>query len=258
MGQISYQITATTTANLTGQGTVVVPIAGAQSYVCTGVYDGTDACTSVDAITVYKDSGLTTPWPNNIVVSDIQGNALFWVGAGGNYYYTVTGTGAEPASYQISLPSTTTGSFNDIHFAQSLSGGVNNNFFANPFYQLMTKAPTPAVPTVEVTGSTGFTWGYEVVEFTGPNAATVASGEAFASAAATLNASNFVTINAACESNNDTIQFYRVHSGGTPVSVGIIGTAACASNSVASLNDTGLNGDGSSTTGLINTTGVVG
>ncbi|MGH9534970.1 MAG: hypothetical protein ACRD2E_08935, partial [Terriglobales bacterium] len=250
---VSFQITATTTSNVTGQGQVVVPIPGAQILVCSGVYTGT-ACTLGAAITVYQDSGLSTPWGNPFS-TDQQGNVLFWTGSGGNFFYTVSGAPGLPATYQLTLPSSgLTG--DNIHFNQSLSGGTDNTFFANPFYALVQQAKTPTTPTTVVTGSTGHTWGYEVVELVGPQATTAASGEAFASAAATLNASNYVTITAACESNNDYIQFYRVLSGGTPSSTGAIGAVACATNSTASLNDTGLNGNGSATP-TVNTSGDV-
>lgn len=252
---IFFQGIAQTVGNQTGQGTVVVPIPGATTYVCLGVWDGTTACTAANQTPVYSNNSLTNPVTQPLV-ADSQGNWGFWASAN-NYFYTTCGSPSQCATYQITLGGAGL-SGDDIHFNQSLSGGAANTFFANPFYQLMQRASTPAAPTLQVTGGTGHTWGYEVVELVGPNAATVASTEAFANAAATLNISNFVTITAACQSNNDEIQFYRVASGGTPASTGVIGTTACASNSTAVLVDTGLNGDGSNPASLTNTTGDLG
>lgn len=250
---IAFTSTATTTQNLTGQGAVVVPIPGAQIYVCSGVYAGT-ACNAGTAVTVYQDPALTVPYANPLG-ADTQGNFSFWAAAG-NYFYTVSGAGAVTASYQLTLPSSGSNA-DDIHFNQSFSGGINNTYYANPFYQFMQSSHTPAVPTVTVTGGTGFSWRYAIVELSGPEAVSLESSAAFASAASTLNASNYVTINAVCQSNNDSIAFYRTQSGGTPSTTGQIGVVACASNSTASLNDTGQNINGFAVTPVINTTGDV-
>ncbi|MGH7441504.1 MAG: hypothetical protein ACREKE_02395 [bacterium] len=249
--QVAYQITATTTTNVTGGGVVVVPIPFASIFVCSGNFIGTNPCTSGSAITIYMDAGLTKPW-SIPAFADNQGNLLFWVASGGNYFYTLSGTGALAATFQLSLPSNGL-SGSDIHFINSLTGGTGNPFAASPFNEFIQTAPTPASPTLAVTGSTGNTWGYEVTTQTGPSSFTLPSSQATGSAAATLNGTNYVTITAVCPATSLFINFYRTKSGGTPSSLGLLGTSACGSNDLATLVDNGQSGTTNPPT--VNTTG---
>ena len=121
--------------------------------------------------------------------------------------------------------------------------------------------------TCNVTGSTGTSYTYTVVGLDGNGNTTAPSSTCVVSAAATLNGSNFVTINLKASSNYGhgytSYEVVRTASSGTPGTTGVIGVLPCnnpdlefvqGNNAVACvLNDTGL-----ATTGAVpvgNTTG---
>ena len=96
------------------------------------------------------------------------------------------------------------------------------------------------------------TWGYKVAARDGSGKTTAVTGE-FTTVLqnATLDATNYNTLTCTAVPGATTYAFYRTTSGGTPATLGLIGTAA-----TCSLVDNGLVGDGS-TPPILNYTGAV-
>jgi hypothetical protein len=113
---------------------------------------------------------------------------------------------------------------------------------------------TPVGQTVTPTCGSGCTqtWGYKVAARDGSGKTTAVTGE-FTTVLqnATLDATNYNTLTCTAVPGATTYAFYRTTSGGTPATLGLIGTAA-----TCSLVDNGLVGDGS-TPPILNYTGAV-
>ena len=115
-----------------------------------------------------------------------------------------------------------------------------------------------AGPTLTVTGGAGTTWGYKYVAVAG-DAHSVASSETTASAAATLDVSNFITIQCpSLISGATSYDIYRTTVGTSPNTTGKIATlnGNCTLANGTNLVDNGLAGD-SSTPPATNNTGNI-
>jgi hypothetical protein len=108
-------------------------------------------------------------------------------------------------------------------------------------------------PTVTPQGAGGAeTWGYKVVAVDANGKETAASTEGTtAGGNATLDGTNFNRITWTDVTGGVSYKIYRTTSGGTPATLGLIGTVA---SGVQTFDDTGLVGD-ASTANATNTTG---
>ena len=114
---------------------------------------------------------------------------------------------------------------------------------------------TPGAPTVTPTcvpGVCNLTWSYTAEDLGADGVATTVPGATGTTALqnGTLDASNFNTLTSACSTGATFKRYRRTVSGGTPATLGVIGTVACGT----ALVDNGLVGDASAAP-TANTTG---
>jgi hypothetical protein len=113
----------------------------------------------------------------------------------------------------------------------------------------------PTLTSVTPTGGTATTWTYKIVGVDASGGTTAASaGVSTAAGAATLDVTHYNTLAWTDPANAVSIKIYRTVAGGTPSSLGLIGTVAAG---VQTFVDNGLVGD-ASTAPATNTTGIGG
>lgn len=113
----------------------------------------------------------------------------------------------------------------------------------------------PTLTSVTPTGGTATTWTYKIVGVDASGGTTAASaGVSTAAGAATLDGSHFNTLLWTDPANAVSIRIYRTVAGGTPNTLGLIGTVAAG---VQTFVDSGAAGD-ASTAPAANTTGIGG
>ena len=119
----------------------------------------------------------------------------------------------------------------------------------------LTMLPNPAAPTVTNVGTAGLTtvtYGLVAVFADGTTSA-IGVVTASATSNATLNGSNYNTISWSATPSASSIQVWRTAAGGTPSTLGLIGTVTAGTTT---FNDTGVAGN-AATAPIWNNTGVV-
>jgi hypothetical protein len=117
-----------------------------------------------------------------------------------------------------------------------------------------TVVATPANPTVTAVGTAGSAiWGYKISAYTATGETIATTEIQVANGNATLNSSNYNRLSWDFTPNADGYKIYRTTSGGTPATLGYIGSVTTFG--ITTFDDTGLFGDSTSAP-TVNTTAV--